>query len=282
MPNYINPPFNYSGSKLKLLDQILPLFDYSKNYFIDLFAGGGSVYTNVLDKFDKILVNDVIFDLIEIHKKLLNNPLPFIEDVKNLANTKYNQELYNQLRESYNTEKTPEKLYALMLSCTNNLIRFNKSGNFNQTWGRRGYNDNTQKKINIFVEHISKYKEKLIYTSKNFYEIKPIKSSMIYCDPPYGASVENDIISNKQVSEAGYNVVWSQNDDIKLYNYILNLDKNQHSFMLSGVIEHQNKKSWIINKLISDKFIYKEIDFNYNKVSRNGIKKTTEVIVMNY
>src|SRR5574344_1815734 len=46
----INPPFNYTGSKFKLLDQILPLLDYNKEYFIDLFCGGGSVYTNVLDK----------------------------------------------------------------------------------------------------------------------------------------------------------------------------------------------------------------------------------------
>ena len=47
---YINPPFNYSGSKLKLLEQILPLFDYNKDYFIDLFCGGVSVYTNVFHR----------------------------------------------------------------------------------------------------------------------------------------------------------------------------------------------------------------------------------------
>lgn len=49
----INTPFNYTGNKFKLLDQILPHMDYSKKYFIDLFAGGGSVYTNVVDKYEK-------------------------------------------------------------------------------------------------------------------------------------------------------------------------------------------------------------------------------------
>ena len=42
---YINTPFNYTGSKIKLLDQILPEMDYTKKYFVDLFTGGGvSIY----------------------------------------------------------------------------------------------------------------------------------------------------------------------------------------------------------------------------------------------
>lgn len=36
---YIDSVMNYTGSKYKLLDQILPNFDYSKRYFIDMFAG---------------------------------------------------------------------------------------------------------------------------------------------------------------------------------------------------------------------------------------------------
>jgi DNA adenine methylase Dam len=281
--NYVNPPFNYSGSKTRLLDQILPLFDYNKEYFIDLFVGGGSVYTNILDRYKKVLINDVIGDLIEIHKKLSTNPQIFIETVRNLAKTKENQKLYLDLKESYNKEKSPEKLYALMLSCTNNALRFNRSGEFNQSWGQREWNDSTEKKVKEFVEYIAKYKDKIYYTSGHFSKVKPTKPSMIYVDPPYGYCVdENGKITNKQVSEAGYNSFWYQKDDIELYNYILELDKNKHSFMLSGVLEHDDKKSWIINKMIQDKFNYKELDYNYNGVSRKGAKKTTEVIITNY
>ena len=52
----IETPFNYTGSKFKLLPQLLPEMDYSKNDFVDLFCGGGSVYTNVVDKYQKIIV----------------------------------------------------------------------------------------------------------------------------------------------------------------------------------------------------------------------------------
>ena len=66
----IETPFNYTGSKFKLLEQLLPVFDYTKPYFVDVFAGGGSVYTNVVDKYQKLIVNDIITDLIGIHQNL--------------------------------------------------------------------------------------------------------------------------------------------------------------------------------------------------------------------
>lgn len=271
--NFINTPFNYSGSKFKLLDQILPLFDYSKDYFIDLFCGGGSIYTNVLDKYKKILINDVISDLIEVHKILSNNPQPFIESVKEQSKTKENQELYVELRNSYNKEKSPDKLFALMLSCTNNMLRFNSKGDFNQTWGKRGWNISTEKKVNDFVEHISKYSNKIHYSSKNFYDIIPKKPSMIYCDPPYTNT------------EAGYNAFWSKDLEKKLYKYLLDLDSNGHSFALSGLLgEHKDgKRSEIIDNLISDGYKYKILNFDYEGVARNKKSKNSkEIIIMNY
>jgi site-specific DNA-adenine methylase len=58
----IETPFNYTGSKFKLLEQLLPEFDTTKSTFVDVFTGGGSVYTNVLDKYEKVIVNDIITD----------------------------------------------------------------------------------------------------------------------------------------------------------------------------------------------------------------------------
>jgi len=58
--NMIETPFNYTGSKFKLLEQLLTEFDYTKTTFVDVFCGGGSVYTNVLDRYDRIIINDII------------------------------------------------------------------------------------------------------------------------------------------------------------------------------------------------------------------------------
>jgi DNA adenine methylase len=101
---YINPPMNYTGSKFKLLPQILPLMDYNKDIFIDMFAGGGSVYTNVVDKYQKIVVNDIIENIINIHKTLILNPRQIITETKLCCNTVIDKNSFNVLRAKYNEE----------------------------------------------------------------------------------------------------------------------------------------------------------------------------------
>lgn len=280
--NYIETPFNYTGSKFKLLSQILPEMDLSKKTFVDVFCGGGSVYTNVVDKYQKVIANDIITDLVGIHKGLVESD-DIINSTKNLCPGKSNPEGYAELRNSYNENPTPDKLWALMLSCTNNMIRFNQKFKFNQTYGDRGFSDATQKKVDNFTKHIREYKENLVYLSTQFDKIEIDSDMMIYCDPPYGRIKEEDgSLGKKQISEAGYNAFWLKEDDIKLYNFLINADKVGASFMVSGVLYHDGKTCWMLDKLISDGFRYKVIEYDYNKVSRKGDKETREIIITNY
>lgn len=201
--------------------------------------------------------------LVNIQKQLLLEPEKIINLTKQLAVDKEDKDGFLELRKSYNDHKSPEKLWALMLCCTNNMMRFNKKFEFNQTFGKRSWNDNTTKKVEIYVEHISQFKNKIQFTSTNFYNITVSKPSMVYLDPPY------------LETEAGYNNYWSRELDKKLYDYIINLDKYGSSFALSGVLgEHKNgKRSELIDKLVKD-FNHKILDHNYEKVSRNELHKS--------
>ena len=269
----INTPFNYTGSKFMLLEQLIPNFDYSKKYFVDLFCGGGSVYTNIVKDYEKILVNDIIGELVEIQKGLVNDSETIIQKTKSIVVDKNDVDGFLELRKSFNNEKSPEKLWALMLSCTNNMMRFNKKFEFNQTFGKRSWNDSTEKKVNDFVKHISEYKEKIFFTSKDFTEIKLQNPSMIYIDPPYTNT------------EAGYNSYWSKTKESQLYDYIIEINKLGHSFALSGVLgEHKNgEKSDIIYKLLEDGFNHKILEFDYEKVARKkNSKNSQEIMIYNY
>lgn len=267
---YINPPFNYTGSKFKLLDQILPKMDYSRTNFVDLFTGGGSVYTNVLDRYDNIYINDIIGDLVHLHQLLKESPIDLINKTMQLATCKEDKEKFLQLRSSYNENKTPEKLWALMLSCTSNLMRFNKKFLFNQTWGKRGWNENTTKKTNEYVEHLSKFGDIIKYSSISFDEFPMIENSMVYIDPPYINT------------EAGYNSYWSKDLEDNLYKYVKKIDKHGNSFMLSGVLTHDGIENNTLRKLSSEYDLI-SLDYNYNKVSRNkNNKNTKEIIIVNY
>lgn len=279
---YIEPPMNYTGSKFKLLEQLLPEFDTTKSIFVDVFTGGGSVYTNVLDRYEKVIVNDIISDLIGIHKGLLESD-DIVNKTKLLCPGKDNPVGYGTLRENYNSNPSPEGLWALMLSCTNNMMRFSQKFKFNQTFGKRGFSDSTQRKVNNFTEHIRKFKDNLVYLSTQFENIEIKSDMMIYCDPPYGRIKNEDgTIGKKQISEAGYNSFWLKDDDMKLYEFIRKIDSIGASFMVSGVLHHDGKTCWMLDKLIADGFKYKEIKYDYNKVSRKGNKETTEIIITNY
>jgi DNA adenine methylase Dam len=286
----IETPFNYTGSKFRLLEQLLPEMDYTKSYFVDLFCGGGSVYSNVVDKYDKVIANDIISDLIGIHKSLLESD-DIIEETKSLClNLKESQEEFLKLRKDYNDNPGPAKLWSLMLSCNSNLIRFNQKGKFNQTWGKRSWNSSTEDKTNEFIKHIRQYKDKIHFSHRTFNEISiPTKSGksdkfMFYCDPPYAYTKNVDgTMGNKQISEAGYNNFYYKEDDLNLYNYCHKINDMGSSFMISGVIQHGGNRSWILDRLISDGFRYKELDFDYKKINKSGIdKKTKEIIIMNY
>jgi adenine-specific DNA-methyltransferase len=279
---YVEGVMNYTGSKFKMLSQIIPEMDYGKNTFVDTFCGGGSVYINVLDRYEKVIVNDIITDLIGIHRGLLESN-EIINNTKLLCPGKGNPVGFGTLRDNYNGNPSPEGLWALMLSCTNNMMRFNQKFKFNQTYGDRGFSDSTQRKVNNFTEHIRKFKDNLVYLSTQFENIDIKSDMMIYLDPPYGRIKNEDgTIGKKQISEAGYNAFWKQEDDMKLYEFIKKIDSIGASFMVSGVLHHDGKTCWMLDKLIVDGFTYKEIKYDYNKVSRKGNKETTEIIITNY
>lgn len=275
---------NYTGSKFKLLNQLLPEFDYNKETFVDVFCGGGSVYANVVDKYDKIIINDIITELIGIHKGIIENDL-IINDTKKLCETlKESQEDFLKLRENYNSNPTPAGLWALILSCNSNLMRFNQKGKFNQTWGKRSFNISTEKKVKSFTEHIRNYSDKIHFKSGSFSEIEIESDTFYYLDPPY-AFIKNDEgeIGNKQISEAGYNSYYYKEDDINLRNFCQKINDIGSTFVISGVLEHGGKTTWILDRLIKDGFSVKELNFDYERVNKtNQIKNTKEVIIKNF
>lgn len=276
MKNFIESPLNYTVSKYKLLSQIIPHFDFTKNTFVDLFAGGGSVFINILDKYNDIIVNEKIKDIIGIYYELIYNE-NLIEQV--IKNSPENQKEFNLLREDYNKCPDSIKLWALMASSTNNMMRFNKLLKYNQTYGKRKFNNNTLKKTLLFKERLIKYQNKLNLIIGDFFDID-IKNAHYYIDPPYCyITLEDGSIGNKQISEAGYNAFWSKENEIKLYKFITDLKYKNSTFTLSGIYQKEDKFSWLIKKLCDNGYEMINIDCDYNKVSRKENKNIKEILI---
>lgn len=258
-------PINYMGSKYKLLDKLIPLFPPNVDNFYDIFTGGGSVYLNMISRYKTVYSNDIITDLITIHKNLSNEQ--FLDNAIGFSTpTKESQDNYISLRSSYNKEGGADKLLALIWSCNSNMMRFNSKLEFNQTWGKRCYNSGTKGKFNSIngLDFTS-----VKYSNEHFYTFKDIEnSSFVYLDPPY---------SN---TEAGYNVLWNKKDDELLIELLQFYIDNNILFGISGVVN--DKVNPIFEYLrTQDVTIYDfELDL-YKKVAKKE-KSNSEYYITNY
>ena len=219
----IESPINYMGSKYKILNQLIPLFPKDKSIFVDLFTGGGSVYMNVAHLYEKVYANDILFDLIQIHKNLQKEEFKLQAQDYSIP-TKNNKEVYLQLRDDYNKTKNPAMLLALIWSCNSNMMRFNNNFIFNQTWGKRCFNKNTEKKWNAYKQQDY---SNVIFTSKSFETVKLVNNAFYYIDCPY------------KNTEAGYNAFWTNEDENNLINLIKEMIEKDIKFGISGVINQK-------------------------------------------
>jgi len=160
MPMLVQPPFNYTGSKCRLLPQLMPMLDYSRPTLVDLFTGGGSVWCNLAPYFERVIANDIIRNLIEAQQALLDGDA-IISETQALCVAKDDKPGYHRLRDNYNAAPTAAKYFALTLCCNNNMARFNASFKFNQTFGRRTWNSSTSDKVSRYTAHIRAYRSRV-------------------------------------------------------------------------------------------------------------------------
>ncbi|WP_338946502.1 DNA adenine methylase [Fusobacterium canifelinum] len=299
----VSSPFNYTGGKYKLLEQLQKLFK-EEEIFLDIFAGGANVGIN--SKSPKIIFNDVnakIISLIEYIKNIdIKELLKKIDNIivkYGLSNTmlysykyyscnsseglaNYNKEAFLKLRKDYNKKLNDGMedytlLYVLIVFSFNNQVRFNSKGEFNLPVGKRDFNSKMRNKLILFSK---KLKEKDIeFYSKDFREIdinKISKNTFIYCDPPY------------LITTAGYNEngMWTDKDEKDLLNFLKELDKKGLKFALSNVLESKNKenkilKDWILENNFYCNYLKKNYsNSNYQRKAKDSI--SVEVLVTNY
>jgi DNA adenine methylase Dam len=230
----------------------------------DLFCGGGSVFIN--SQFHSIHANDKIKPLIEFYQFLQSTPWEeVIARIEERNIPKDNQETYVELRKRYNNSQDFIDFFILVCTCTNNMMRFNKKFEFNQTWGKRNFNDSTRKKLKAYHDRL--YGSNITFSNKDFFEC-PVEDGFVYLDPPYS------------LSEAGYNAYWSKALEERLYVFLDELNNRGIKFMLSNVAEHKGVKNPHLDKI--KKYTVIDLNFDYNKVSRNGDSNSKEIIVINY
>ena len=215
-----------------------------------------------------MIANDIIGDLVDIQRQLLRGD-GIVAETRALCVEKTDKAGYHALRDDYNQRPSAAKLWALMLCCNNNMMRFNAARRFNQTFGRRS-GTRPQWKRSPGIPRISGASKAGSPTCARTSRLSLYPWSMVYVDPPY---------SN---TEAGYNSYWKKNDDVRLFAHLQHLTLGGHAIAVSGVREHNGKRSPLIDMLEQAGWHVSKLDADYNVVSKVGLKQTDEVVLTNY
>lgn len=295
---FVASPFNYTGGKHKLLNQIMPLLPPSE-CFLDLFCGGGNVGINA--RSSKVIFNDKNAELIRLFEYIHNNyskdillkTQEIIKKFKLSDSTKngyvfydcesskglgdHNKNSFLKLRKAYNSSKDIALLYALVIFSFNNQIRFNQKGEFNLPVGKRDFNLKMQHKLKQFSERLKQIDAS--FTSKDFRQIDLdmlSKETLIYCDPPY------------LITLAGYNEQngWTLTDEQDLLNFLDKCNKKGLRFALSNVLRAKNKENtllidWLKKRDYTCHYLDKTYaNSNYQRKEKNSV--SVEVLITNY
>lgn len=287
MSNYIKSPMNYTGGKYKLLPQILPFFPTEINTFVDLFTGGGNIAVNV--NANKIIANDFEPHIIGIYKTFqkyeIEELIKTIEvAIQAFGLTIENADNFNNFRAYYNKHIEdgysfimPIMLYVLICYSFNHQFRFNSKGEFNMPFGKNRSQWNDTMKKNLINFHKAITEKNIIFTNKDFNELKIDKLSsndFVYCDPPY------------LITCATYNEKdgWNENSERKLLELLDKLNSQSVKFALSNVLFSKGKTNDILIEW-SKKYNVHHLDYTYqncNYHTKDKESKPDEVLITNY
>lgn len=281
--NYLKAPFNYIGNKYRILPHIIPLFPENIEIMVDLFCGGCDVILNTPAKIK--VANDINFHVIGIMQEFKKRPDEIIEEIYSKIDqwklSKDNAESYIAYRDFYNKTRNPLDLYVLMCYSFNYQFRFNSKHEYNNPFGkdRSSFNNKMKENLKIFLENIADIR----FLSKDFTEVNMnilTDKDFVYADPPYTITC-----GSYNDGKRGFKG-WDEDDDIKLFTILSELDSRGVKFALSNLLEHKGKFNYTLAEWVKERnYTVHDIKFNYNNCNyqtRNKENNTREVLVVNY
>jgi len=292
MKKYIRNPFNYIGSKDRILPLIEKHLDFNCKYLVEPFAGSSIVSVNFGDKFDKVYANDNCWQLIETIKEIRNNQ-NFEADadtwVENFDLSKQNKDGYLEARKYFNTFYNTKDsfdaslFYALVTHSYNYMIHINSKQEFNTPSGagRSYFNSSLRAKLNEYSQKLKTIDyEASSYLCDDFIdyimagEDGDLSKYMFFVDPPY-------LISDDAYSYTHGNK-WSEQLEIKLYETLDMISGCGGKFLLTNFIQKNDKTNeHLLTFCKKYEIIDVEIDYTNCNHQRKNKGKTKEILVKN-
>lgn len=181
-----NPFIKWSGSKRSQAKEIVSFFPKNIAMYYEPFLGSGAVLGYF--KPQKAICSDINAPLIELWQMIKEKPTLASDDYRKKWGLlqENGHKYFYKIRDEFNKKQSPLGLLFLTRTCVNGLIRYNKKGEFNNSFHhtRKGVCPNKlEKTISEWSEMIRDH----VFLNQS-YEIATanVKSKdFVYLDPPY-------------------------------------------------------------------------------------------------
>lgn len=136
-------PIPYQGSKRRLAPAILSFIPKARfKRMIEPFAGSSAItlaaaQANLCENF---IISDALRPLAALWTEVLERPEPLTRSYREIWESQFAGHLidrYNDIRAEFNRTHNPAMLLFLLARCVKNAVRFNPSGQFNQSADKR-------------------------------------------------------------------------------------------------------------------------------------------------
>lgn len=203
MVSSFNPIIKWSGSKRSQSKEIVEHFPKQINTYYEPFCGGCSVLKRLLYevergniKVNKFVCSDINNDLISLWNIIKYDPIELYSHYKKLweemnlhsdnDDRSYRRDYFNKVRSRFNYNKDPKDFLFIMRTTTNGMPRYNKNGEFNNSFHitRNGIKPKSLYDI-IMDWSILLNKYNVEFRCCSYEEIVTTKNDFIYMDPPY-------------------------------------------------------------------------------------------------
>ncbi|MBC1463506.1 Dam family site-specific DNA-(adenine-N6)-methyltransferase [Listeria welshimeri] len=202
MKNVITAPIRWTGSKKKLLNEMLLTFDKEQSVYVEPFLGSGTVLINVLSQnmYKKYYVNDINSNLINFYQilktekeKLFQIIISICQQYNQLENISEKEIYYYEMRKKFNerrikVHKRAAVFWFLMKSGFNGVYRVNLNNKFNVPFGKKEkilFNLENAKTISELIQNVEFFNLDYITFLETVSNKESFNEAFLYFDPPY-------------------------------------------------------------------------------------------------
>lgn len=278
-------PINYTGSKYRLMSQILEHVPQGMEVLHDLFGGSACVSLNLMEYADSIVYNDRDKNLTKLMQYLhATSGVQVVHEVREVI-TKWglgcgNKDEFHSFRDYFNKSpftNTSAEFLALAYHSFSSSIRWNTAGTLitSSSGGDQAFFRKSHESRIIDVSNAFKGLP-MSFESNDLFDIdfdKPKEFDLVYLDPPYLAS-----------GVSMYSHFWSEEQERYLLEMLDYLASRDVPFMLSNVLYSKGYHNEILVDWADQ---YKIIDLNItyknssHQVYEGKDLPTREVLITN-